>query len=179
MNDNARKLAKASVETTALPFDIGNIRKELSDRSIMATFDWRIRRGLLRVFLAKKMPWWLLGFKRTHIKMRFVLEVESASGLMVTYPPFTIFAKRERVSDTIAMVNAICQSNPGALRYIEHPNERIRQLAYIKQTDFREVPIAFECINERTGEVISGVGTARRQGSLGMPAFMRTPNDIG
>lgn len=177
--DKERRLRMAEIEAESLPLDIGNIRQELSARSIMATYDWRIRTGVLTLYLAKRMPWWLFGIRRSHIKIRFELVVESASGLVVRYPKFTLFIRREKVGETIALVQSICQSNPGALRSIDHANERIRQLAYIKQTDFRELPIALQCVNDRTGEVINGIGTARRNGHVGVPAFMRNPNDIG
>lgn len=177
--DKERRLRMAELEAEKLPLDIGNIRHELAARSVMATFDWRIRSGVLTLYMAKQMPWWLFGIRRSHIKIKFGLVVESASGLVVGYPTFTIFVRREKVGETIAMVQSICQSNVGALRSIDHANERIRQLAYIKQTDFREVPIALQCVNDRTGEIITGIGNARRNGHIGVPAFMRNPNDLG
>lgn len=176
--DPQRKLRKAVVEQT-LPFDIGNIRNELAERSIMATFDWRIRQGAMNIYLHKRLPWWMLWFKRQHIRMRFVLKVESASGLLVSYPIWELFVRRDKVTDTINTITSICQSNVGASRHIEHGNENIRQLAYIKQTDFREVPIAVVAINARTGESIAGIGTMRSPGAVGVPAFMRNPADLG
>lgn len=164
---------KANVRDFDLPFDIGDVRKELAEKSVMATYEWRIKMGHLTVTLEKKMPWWLFRMNRKYIKISFSLVVTSASGLLVEYPKFVLFIKKERVRETIDMVRMICQSNSGALRYIEHPNERIRHMAYVKQTDFRDIPIAFSCVNGHTGEVIHGVGSARQPQSIGVPAFMR------
>ena len=162
-----------------------DIRTILVASDTSPTYEYRIRQGVLLATLRKpsKLLFWMSPNK--WIKANFTIKVISASGFEFEYHRFMLFLTREQMTDTIKMLNEICSSNTGAMRHFESPNPSIKKLVYIKQTDFRDIPILFLIDNGKTDEpiVVNGFGNAVNQvgvsgaskpvGELPRPDFLK------
>lgn len=108
------------------------------------TYDFRIGAGVLHIQIRKKLPWWLLFIPRRFYFFRFQIKILTASGVRFDYPSFVMLLNKKQAEEALLMVREICNSNEGAVKYIGHKNPNIKQLAYVKQSDFRDIPIRME-----------------------------------
>lgn len=154
---------------TENPLDLRSILVA-SDTS--PTYEWRIRSGALFATLRKpsKLLFWMRPSK--WVKATFSIKMISASGYEFEYNRFVLMLKRDKTADALKMFNEICSSNTGAMKHFEHPNPSIRKLCYIKQSDFRDLPILFILDNGKTDQpiVVNGHNNAITQTSRGVHA---------
>jgi hypothetical protein len=122
------------------------IQQALTQQHGMATVDMRIRTAVLRVTFGKK-PWFLFWVNRkSHIPCRFQILVVTASGVLFEYSPFDLLIPTELAQAQLEFINNVISDTDYATRAVSHENENIRQLAYLKKTDFRDFPIRMELI---------------------------------
>ena len=147
-----------------------DLRTILVAAQLSPTVEWRIRHGILLAVLRKPSRW-LPWMRSSWLSANFSIVVQSASGQEFRYNEFKLWLRREQMASTIKILNEICSSNSGATRYFEHPNPNIRKLAYIKQTDFRDIPILFMIDNGKTEKPVpvNGAGSSPNVGGASVP----------
>lgn len=131
-----------------------DIREMLIATDTSPTYEWRIRTGYLLAVLRKPSKWLFWLDSKKWVKANFCLKVVSASGFEFKYHEFSLFLKRETMIDTIKMFNEICSSNTGAMKHFNNENSFIKKLCYIKQSDFRNIPILFLVDNGKPGSPV-------------------------
>lgn len=108
------------------------------------TYDFRIGSGVLHITIRKKLPWYLFFLPRKFYYFKFQIIVTTASGMIFEYPSFVMLLNKQQAEEALLMVREITNSNAGATKYMEHENPNVKHLAYLKQSDFRDIPIRME-----------------------------------